>query len=460
LPLSRKRCGFQPPPTRQYQYSEFMMRSFQPQRCAIAAAMCAAGMLNTAHATNGMNMEGYGPIATGMGGAATAYDNGTAAMANNPATLQLAPVGHRVDGAVGMLGPDVTSYGSKSTGTSYVMPALGWSNTSERTTWGVGLFAQGGMGTEFSATSNLAMDGQASRSELGVGRLIFPLAYRVNDKLTIGGSLDYVWAGLDMQMVTTPTNFGTMVGDGTSALGASTLPFAAPPGASSARLNFSDNNDFTGAAKGTGFGGKLGMTYALSDALVIGASYHTKTQLSDMETGDNAASVQIDGSEVMTGKITVRDFQWPATTAIGMSWKATPDLQIVADIKHIAWSDTMESFKMTFSNAGGYLNFAMPQQWKDQTVTMLGAAYKVSDKTTVRGGVNLASNPVPEALTHPLFPAIVKSHYTMGFGHQIDRASSIDASLSLAPKVNVIDGNGGTITHSQTNFQLMYSYRY
>lgn len=424
------------------------------------AAVCASGLLTSAHATNGMNMEGYGPIATGMGGAATAYDNGTAAMANNPATLQLAPVGHRVDGAVGMLGPDVTSYGSKSTGTSYVMPAVGWSKTDERMTWGVGVFAQGGMGTEFGATSNLAMDGQASRSELGVGRLIFPLAYRVNNKLTVGGSIDYIWAGLDMKMVTSPANFGMMVNAGTAAIGPSTLPFGMPEGATSARLNFSDNSDFTGSAKGTGFGGKLGMTYAVSDVVVIGASYHGKTQLSDLETGDNAASVFVNGEPAMPGKITVRDFQWPATTAIGMSWQASPELQVVADLKHIAWSDTMNSFKMTFSNAGGYLNFAMPQQWKDQTVTMLGASYKLNEQTILRGGVNLASNPVPAALTHPLFPAIVKSHYTMGLGYRIDQASSIDVSATIAPKVSVVDGNGGTITHSQTNFQLMYSYRY
>ena len=51
-------------------------------------ALCAAilpVLPVTATATNGMNMEGYGPIATGMGGASYAYDNGTAAMMNNPA---------------------------------------------------------------------------------------------------------------------------------------------------------------------------------------------------------------------------------------------------------------------------------------------------------------------------------------------------------------------------------------
>ena len=40
-----------------------------------------------AYATNGMNLEGYGPIAHGMGGASFGYWNGTAAMMGNPATL-------------------------------------------------------------------------------------------------------------------------------------------------------------------------------------------------------------------------------------------------------------------------------------------------------------------------------------------------------------------------------------
>ena len=55
-------------------------------------------------ATNGMNMEGYGPIATGMGGASFAYDNGTAAVINNPATLAMAESIARLDLALGVLG--------------------------------------------------------------------------------------------------------------------------------------------------------------------------------------------------------------------------------------------------------------------------------------------------------------------------------------------------------------------
>lgn len=455
------------------------MRSLHPKASTLFAAMCAAGALTSAHATNGMDMEGYGPIATSMGGAATAYDNGTAAMANNPATLQLAPTGHRVDGAVGMLGPDVTTTmqvpgmpTDKSSGTSYVMPAVGWTKTDDRMTWGVGVFAQGGMGTEYGAESMLAQgsDQTAMRSELGVGRLIFPLAYRMNDRLTVGASLDYVWAGLDMAMATSTTRLGGMVTGGTLAPQVPGM-MSMNGGATAGRIAFSDSNDFTGSAKATGWGAKLGMTYAVSSDFSVGASYHGKTQLSDMETGDTAASFGMNNGVADTGKITVRNFQWPATTAVGMHWKASPKLSLAADIKHIAWRDVMKSFNMTYTSAqmmpGATLDFSLPQNWKDQTVTMLGMAYQFSDQTTLRAGVNMASNPIPDDLIHPLFPAIVKTHYTFGLGHQIDDQSSFDASITVAPKVTVVNNSGlaigepaMAITHSQTNFQLMYSYRY
>ena len=49
--------------------------------------LCALLAAGAAHATNGMLMEGYGPISTGMGGVSQAIDHGNAGMAQNPATL-------------------------------------------------------------------------------------------------------------------------------------------------------------------------------------------------------------------------------------------------------------------------------------------------------------------------------------------------------------------------------------
>lgn len=55
--------------------------------CLLACALATSSVPQLAFATNGMDMEGYGAIALGMGGASMAYDNGTAAMMNNPATM-------------------------------------------------------------------------------------------------------------------------------------------------------------------------------------------------------------------------------------------------------------------------------------------------------------------------------------------------------------------------------------
>src|SRR5512135_2329039 len=293
------------------------------QEFQFAVKVCTAVLLSSltlvplAHATNGMNMEGYGPIATGMGGASFAYDNGTAAVMNNPATLGLMPEGNRLDVALGFLRPDITSSApgapdAKSDADLFTMPAIGWIQKKGDMAYGVGVFAQGGMGAEYGADSFLAMgSGDKVRSELGVGRLIIPFAYNVNKDLTVAASLDYVWASLDLQMAVPGTDFVNLVtscvGPACGGLGG----FAAAPWT---RLDFTGGGDMNGAARGTGYAGKLGATYKINSDFTVGATYHSKTYLGDLETKDMGAAISASGFGVVgAGKIKVIDFQWPQT---------------------------------------------------------------------------------------------------------------------------------------------------
>ena len=57
------------------------------KKTRIALAITSTIFATSAFATNGMNMEGYGPISTAMGGTASAYENGLGGMMNNPATM-------------------------------------------------------------------------------------------------------------------------------------------------------------------------------------------------------------------------------------------------------------------------------------------------------------------------------------------------------------------------------------
>jgi long-chain fatty acid transport protein len=470
--------------------------------------LCSFVLVPAAHATNGMNMEGYGAIATGMGGASMAYDNGTAAMMNNPATLGLMPEGNRLDVAVGTLGPDVTSKvaGMPDTSSSadlFFMPAFGWVQKNGPFAYGAGVFAQGGMGTEYSADSFLAAgSGDKVMSQVSMGRFLIPFAYDVNDKLKLGASLDFVWASMDLKMALTGAQFGDMVtafgGSQTfgTASGSMITAFGGMMGmlnpanpVNYGRFDFADQSDFSGKAKATGFGGKLGGVYQVNNELSFGFAYHSKTALDDMEaTGTNVSfsvnadtgilgggppsGVYVPVTVPVTGTIKVKDFQWPQMLGLGTAYKATPKLLVVFDYKWINWKDVMKDFNMTFtadasqpdpmaaSLAGTTLDATLFQNWKDQHVFMIGVGYQFTDEFTGRAGLNIANNPIPDFYENPLFPATIENHVMVGAGYAISKASSVDLSLTYAPEVEVTNGSNVTTTHSQMNSQLMYSYRF
>jgi len=456
--------------------------------------------LQVSYATNGMNLEGYGPEGTAMGGTSMAWDNGTAAVMNNPATLILQDSENRLDLALGMLGPDVKAeaFGmtTKSSGDAYFMPALGYIRRSGDLAYGLAVFGQGGMGTKFSSESFLAMgSGLPIKSEVSVGRLIAPLAWKINDKLTLAATADFVWAGMDMQMAMNGDQFADMTTPGMMNSGMASgsllndmMPFMmAGYQLDYAHFNFCDGSAFTGAAKGFGYAGKLGLLYEFNDQLTWGLSYHSESRLSDLDTDHATISMQLSNAAPppgyppvfptsITGTLDVVNFQWPSTYGTGIAYRPDDKWLLTADIKCINWSDTMENFRMVFtadqsaSNdltamggpdmRGNVLDATIFQHWDDQWVFALGAAYKSSDQWTWRLGINHGDNPVPAQYVHPLFPAIVETHITGGFTYQPDPGSQISLSLTygMNKKVPTPTANGPLVSmHKQTNFQLMYT---
>lgn len=460
-------------------------------------AALAAALPVMAHATNGMNLEGYGPVATGMGGASMAYDNGVAAVMNNPATLGLMQDNARLDFALGFLGPDIDSragtQNAHSTADSFYMPAVGFAQRSGSLTYGFGVFGQGGMGTEYPGSSFMsAGSGLPARAEVSIGRALVPLVYEFSPELMIGGTADYVWAGMDLQMALSGAQFLGMAG-GTSGAGTMSgtvvtgfmgmMPMLDPTNPVNwGYFDFSNGSDFSGKARGYGLGGKIGVVWKASSSLTLGAAYHTKTRLSDLETDDATVLINANVSDgaggfnattiPLKGKVRVENFQWPSSIAVGASFQVTDNLQIAADWQRIGWKAVMQDFNMVFTAdaaqddpmASGFANSELRatlyQNWKDQDVFHVGVGFRATRDLTLRAGYNHASNPIPPALTNPLFPAIVEDHYTLGAGYAFGKGSSIDASLTVTPTTTVTNADGVVILHKQTNWQLMYSKRF
>ena len=499
--------------------------------CLGAAALLVV-LASPVLATNGMNLEGYGPIASGMGGASFAFDNGSAAVMNNPATLSLMPAGFRLDLAVGMLGPDVTAtlkmpgmeMAANSSADAFYMPALGLVRKQGKMASGLGVFGQGGMGTEYSKTSWLAdpsqgantalTEGLVNRSEVSVGRAMGTFAYQASPQFHIGATVDFVWAGIDLQMAMSEPQFRNLANPQAQTLGeaSGTLldqfsqmyePFDPNFGTPEqtvfginrlyhAYFDFSNDNDFTGEAMGYGVAGKIGVAYEATPDLTLGAVYQSQTALGDVES-DNAAlamAVNIDPGILqgvptgsysdmnipLSGKITIKDFEWPSTFGAGFAYLPMPNLMLAADVKQIMWSQVMEDFTMNFvvddvPENGGFVGLELDatlfQNWEDQTVVAAGAAYKPVTPLTLRAGFNYGKNPVPDKYLNALFPAIVESHATFGAGYDFGQGSQVNASVQVAfekearnePTADIVTPPV-TSSHSQLSWMLMYSHSF
>jgi len=476
----------------------------------LSIAITAATLGSTsAFATNGMNLEGYGAKAHAMGGAGMAYDTGNSGVMNNPATLAFMKEGEsRLGLGIRKLGPDVsmTAMGqtTNSDGTAYYMPSMSYMKKQDGLTYGIAVLAQGGMGTEYGTGSTLfsmgnslnntgntnpanmiAMSGDEIRSEVSVGRMMFPVSKTLDDgKTTIGASLDVVWAGMDLQMDMDGANFGQMMqGNGGSVSGsmATGLQGMMTGGqvtdVNYARFDFSDDSDYTGEAMGMGYGFKIGMTHKVSNKTRFGMTYHTKTQLNDLKTSNATLTMDVvmGGTATaipVTGDLRVKDFQWPATLAMGIAHTYNDKLLVAADVKHLDWSSVMDSFNMSFTAdstqanpaaagfAGADLAVSMDQQWEDQTVISLGVQYKATDKLALRVGYNHSDNPVPDAYLNPLFPATVETHYTAGAGYKIDNANKVGFALAYAPDAKDTSAQGIESSHGQTNWSFNYVHNF
>ncbi|MGD9889011.1 MAG: OmpP1/FadL family transporter [Halothiobacillaceae bacterium] len=404
-----------------------------PRLSFVLAALAAA----PAYATNGLNQENYGSKAGGMGGASAAYDSRNSALMNNPATLTLRPEGWDIGVGFSVLNPDVNAQlggaggpSFHSSGETYVMPSLSLIRKDGAFAYGFGISAQGGMGAEYDGAFTAALTGGAlnlpQRSELGFLRVMLPLAYEVNDALSIAAQIDYGRVSLDMQMLDP---------------------------ASMSYIDVSDDSRFNGKMSGTGWGFNLGIHYKVNKDFALGAAYHSKTSISDL-TGSGTINMSVPAD------FRVVDMQWPETYTIGMAWDINEQWMIAADIKQIMWSTTMQNFN--FGVEGNIQS--MPMNWSDQTVYMLGTQYKITPTIALRAGFNYGKNPVPADTLNYLFPAITETHYTLGLGWDLGGGHTLSGSMMYAPSVEQtgtgIMNSGLTMSHSQFGWGMNYNYSF
>lgn len=374
-------------------------------------------MAHSAHATNGDQMFAMSAAQAGMGGATVAQAQDAVTVLVNPAGMaDLGITDVRMDLGFGLLNPPREVNGQTSDSDWYMMPTgAAVFNVNNRLFLGMGLGGISGMGVNV----NDIYPGMAGNQPVVTTKQVFRFspaaAFKVNDALTLGASLNIVNQSLSMSFV----------------------------GGGGTQINLPQNQQF-------GFGATLGATYKINPKLQAGLTWVSKTDVSAMEYHTPTGTTRF-------------DMDIPASVAFGLALKPMPGLLVEADIKRIFFNDGMN--RVTVTNPQPGMPSALAFGWDDQTVYSIGVK-KEMGPMAISVGYNYGKSPIgAEDVNANLgSTAIVEHHLSLGltrtFSDKVSGSFAYTHAFENELTSNVAGQPANTIKISQNQYNFSIAYKF
>lgn len=376
----------------------------------IAALTALALAPGVSFATVGYFAHGYGMKSIGMGGVGIALPQDALAAASNPAGM--AWIGNRYDIGLNWFRPDretVVTNAGPSSGTydangdaDFFIPEFGYNRMlNPDLAVGVSVFGNGGMNTNYANNPFTALGlGGSGPAGVDLSQLFVAptLAYKLNEQNSVGVALNLAYQRFKAE--------------GLQGLGI--------------------NNP--GYDSSTGWGVRLGWTGEVAPGLTLGATWQSKTEMSEF---DKYAGLFAERG----------DFDIPENYGLGLAFKPTPQFTVAADVMEIKYgsvksiANTGSTFGVNALGADNGPGFG----WKDMTVYKLGIAYALDGKVTLRAGYATGSQPIPanEVFFNMLAPGVVEDHLTLGATFTLEDKAEITVGYMHAFENSVTGPIGG-----------------
>ncbi|MCC6695496.1 MAG: outer membrane protein transport protein [Candidatus Hydrogenedentes bacterium] len=395
-------------------------------RCVRIAPFLVPMLALSAHATDGNELIGIGAVQKGTAGAGVAAPQDATWALLNPAAI--VDLDKRLDISVEYLdlfrGSEPDGFGLVVNPRAFhltdhgaiFVPSFGMIWPLEHGTLGFGLFGVQGNNADYDrprTTLGLSR-GNDRRSSLSVAKLPLSYAYKFDNGWAVGASL-----------------LGAITEFRTDSLTLRLRP---------AEGNYEKDYAF-------GIGLQLSL-YKEWERFRFGATWTSRQAVQQYEHHEDVIKWNLD---------------LPEKIQIGVAWKATPKLELLADYKWQDWSEINQFAKKTIEGGLG---------WVDQDIYKLGAIYRPNERWALRAGFSHGNAPVTEefVFANALSPAIAEDHITFGFSHRINAHHEVHFAYTHTLAVDMTDnghgdlfsiiGRGTKVEYEEEAYTVQYTYRF
>ncbi len=412
---------------------------------ALAGLLAAIAAAPAAHATQGYFQPGYDAVQKSLASAGAANPETAMTIANNPAGLTAlggsAEIGlslfmpfrdYTATGGPGFVAPGTVNSGWK----AFLLPNAAFSQRiDDDSAWGIALYGNGGMNTLYPGdTANPACaPGVFCGGKAGVnlGQVFISPAY----------ARRFGSVSLGIAPILAIQYFSA---EGLAAFS----PISSAP------------NDLTNRSMSYSYGGgfRLGALWNATSSLRLAVDGATPVWMTKFQ-GYNGLFA--DGGS----------FNVPASLSAGAAWDALPSLTLMADYRHIFYSDIAAVGTPSLFTGIPFGAAAAPGfGWHDVDVVALGAEWRVNPALTLRAGYAHNTNPISakDVTLNILAPGVVTDEISGGGTYKFGDHSAVDAALLYVPQHGVTGPEvtpGGAIpqhniTLSMHQWDMTLEYRY
>ncbi len=219
------------------------------------------------------------------------------------------------------------------------------------------------------------------------------LAYRLNNQVSIGGSVNIQRANATL---------------------ANALPNPLAPGGPSP----ASDGLFTAKASDWSVGFTAGILFQAAPDLRVGVSYRSKVK----HTLKGDATTEFAGMTTVQG--VTADVTLPDIISAGLAYQATPDVTLMAQFNYYGWSSFKE-VRLKFEDG---TEAATTEDFKNVWGASVGAEVKATEDWTLRGGLEYDKTPTRDAYRSTRIPDADRIWAALGATYRLSDAVSVDLS--------------------------------